>query len=278
MITILQCETFLLRVVTTRRHFHYPKIMTMQRSLTERDSLIETAKQNLRRALIDNNGSTASPKVIESIEKLHKLNPTTHCASSSFLVGTFITLTAPNFPDNVGTDSKGNFQYTLGRLTFDLLYPNNLVCSIKNIYQPVRKMSHSPYQMSYAVNISLLSSDSDGSELHSILFNDGYCSPSSEDGNRLEVKFTECILSPDYSVHQDLTRWNKIFKDQAVTASEKATTHFASHMHINDSICVSIQRPPTGYLDILFLDHTMRVTRGNRNSIVVVERVDDWHD
>ena len=247
----------------------------MQRSLTDREALIETAKQNLKRELLDNNGSTASPKVLESIEKLHKLNPTTHCASSSFLVGTFITLTAPNFPANVGIDSNGNFQYTLGRLTFDLLHPNNLVCSIQNIYQPVRKMSDSPFQMSYAVNISLLSSDADGSELYSILFNDGYCSPSSEDGDRLEVKFTECILSPDYSVQQDLTRWNKIFKVQAATAPGIATTHFASHMHINDSICVSIHRPPTGYLDILFLDHTMRVTRGNRNSLVVVERVDD---
>ena len=46
-----------------------------------------------------------------------------------------------------------------------------------------------------------------------------------------------------------------------------------SSMDINNSINYSIQRPPTGFLDILFLDNTMRITKGNKNSIVVVERV-----
>ena len=152
-----------------------------------------------------------------------------------------------------------------------MLNPNNLACSIRNIFQPVRKMSDSPFQMSYSVNISLLSSDADGLEIHSTLINDGYCSPSSEHGNRLEVKFTECILSPDYSVNQDLARWNR----QAAAVPGHAQ-HITSHLHTNDSICISMSRQPIGYLDILFLDDTMRITRGNRNStIVVVERVVD---
>jgi len=64
-----------------------------------------------------------------------------------------------------------------------------------------------------------------------------------------------------------------MFKVQAATAPGIAIPQFSSHMRINDSICLSTERSPAGYLDILFLDHTMRVTRGNRNSIVVVERV-----
>ena len=267
---ILNCETF--SISAAKRH---QQILNrrMQRSFMSQDSLlIENAKQDLKIALIDNNGSAISPKIQELIEKLYALNPTTLCASSPLLIGTFITLTAPNFPDNLGIDSHGNFQYTLGRLTFNMLNPNNLVCSIRNIFQPVRKMSDSPFQMSYSVNISLLSSDADGSEIHSTLINDGYCSPSSEHGNRLEVKFTECILSPDYSVNQDLARWNRVFKCQAA-AVPGHYQHVTSHLHTNDSICISMPRQPIGYLDILFLDDTMRITRGNRNSIVVVERV-----
>lgn len=272
MISILSCEAFLLSA--TKWHFRILNTR-MQRTFMSQDSLIENAKQHLKIALIDNNGSTSSPEVQKLIEKLHTLNPTTLCASSPLLIGTFITLTAPNFPNNLGVDSHGNFQYTLGRLTFNMLNPNNLMCSITDIYQPVRKMSDSPFQMSYSVNISLLSSDEDGSEIRSILVNDGYCSPSSEHGNRLEVKFTECILSPDYSANQNLARWNKVFKCQAAIAPGMTAQPFKSHLHINDSICISFPSQPTGHLDILFLDDTMRITRGNRNSIVVVERVID---
>ena len=41
---------------------------------------------------------------------------------------------------------------------------------------------------------------------------------------------------------------------------------------LNNVLKYKLEKPAEGYLDILYLDETLRVTRGNRGSVVVVQK------
>lgn len=47
----------------------------------------------------------------------------------------------------------------------------------------------------------------------------------------------------------------------------------AEEVAADGTMTYEMPRAPEGYLDILFLDEDLRVTRGNRGSIVIAERL-----
>jgi len=281
---------------------------------------IASRKATLRSLLNKHEGSTKHPDVLEAVMELSKLNPTSEPAfCSSKLVGDWSTLSAPIFPNRIKDyqhkknheDMKHLHKYTLGRLSFGVFEPKDLVCSIVNMRSPVEQLSssslldqsiHNPVKeptyspqntyMTYPVIIDLIIHTPNGDDLLAFMHNEGYCFPQSD--TRLGVKFTGGSLSPHKSVLADpikLELWKKTFahaytKAQAqkglatklgesliywmlkmTTPSDEDTELRGDH-----SFRYDMQRSPKGYLDVMYLDDELRITMGNKGSIVITER------
>lgn len=55
--------------------------------------------------------------------------------------GTWLTLTKPTFFGNLGENDAGDPMYTLGRMTFDMFSPTNLVCSLQGNFNIIQVVS-----------------------------------------------------------------------------------------------------------------------------------------
>jgi len=58
--------------------------------------------------------------------------------------GDWIMETLPTFPDLLGYNNDGDALYTMGRLTYNMIQPANVVCSVQKITQHVHKLSSDP--------------------------------------------------------------------------------------------------------------------------------------
>lgn len=58
--------------------------------------------------------------------------------------GDWIMETLPTFPDLLGYNNDGDALYTMGRLTYNMIQPGNVVCSVQKITQHVHKLSSDP--------------------------------------------------------------------------------------------------------------------------------------
>ena len=56
------------------------------------------------------------------------------------LEGQWLTLSKPTYNECKGRNEKGEYLYSLGRLSFDMFKPTNLVCSIQAVFNSVRPM------------------------------------------------------------------------------------------------------------------------------------------
>lgn len=58
--------------------------------------------------------------------------------SSPFsLDGTWLTLTKPTYTECKGRNPKGQYIYSLGRLTFDMFRPSGLICSVQGVFNSI---------------------------------------------------------------------------------------------------------------------------------------------
>ena len=58
-------------------------------------------------------------------------------SAPSNMDGTWLTMSKPTYSDSQGHNQAGEYRYTLGRLSFDMFRPTNLVCSIQGVYNCV---------------------------------------------------------------------------------------------------------------------------------------------
>jgi len=58
-------------------------------------------------------------------------------ADGPALEGTWLTLSRPSFPGCIGRNERGEFEYTLGQMSFSMFSPNDLVCSIQGTFNKV---------------------------------------------------------------------------------------------------------------------------------------------
>ena len=124
------------------------------------------------------------------------------------------------------------------------------------------------------------------------LCNFGVCSPQS--ATRLGVKFSGGTLQPNFDLNENsalLATWKQVFEN--AQSKEKSQQSYLSKIAIyiqhalmnyvvgleapvdvgDYSQTYKIERPYNGHLDILYIDEDLRITKGNRGSIVVVERL-----
>lgn len=203
-------------------------------------------------------------------------------------------------------------QYTLGRLSFGIFQPHHLKCTIRSVRNSIIENSEDDESeaaeaardfsaangncktFTYPIQIDLTihtpKGDLPATMCHSAI---AYVMP--EHPDRLGVTFRGGSLAPTYAVSSDpelLALWKEVF-EHAYSKAEKERSFMSSVLQFvfkkvfqlstptdddledNDKHAVSfaMKRSPRGYLDVLYLDEDIRITRGNRGTIIVVERV-----
>lgn len=125
----------------------------------DRQRQIQLAKKVMLRILAQHAGDVTTPlfhKALDDLTSLydpliefdaHQKPPTNRRQSGSFfraetmpapaLEGMWISLQSPLFEGSLGTNAAGDFLYTLSRMTFGMISPGNLVCSIQGTFNPV---------------------------------------------------------------------------------------------------------------------------------------------
>lgn len=222
--------------------------------------------------------------------------------------GNWRSITTPPFPGKLPVDDDGKAKFTLGRMSFGMFKPTKIVCAVEyivNIIEPINdateelvekesKNGETPsWTQNYNMEASIEIETPSGELLPARLMNYGVCFPQSS--TRLGVKFSKGTLQPrfDSSSSENVKHvalWKETF-DEAIAKEADAQSYLGQigtwTMHkLMDAMMgleppadrsdytqmYVMRRPYAGYSDILYLDGDFRVMRGNRGTVVVLER------
>ena len=269
------------------------------------ETKLKAAKSKLKSLLQQHRGSTKNPEVMAAIHELAAMNPTQNAVESPLLLGEFVAHTSPDFPGRIQPEQgqESVVRYTLGRLSFGIFQPHHLVCTIRSVRNSIidcggdqahefQVDGHKTF--TYPIQIDLTIHTPKG-DLPATMCHAALCYVLPEHPNRLGVTFRGGSLTPTYAVRSDPTLmalWEEVF-DHAYAKADDERSFMSSVMQYvfkkvfqlstptdedakrdaTHSVSFDMKRSPRGYLDILYLDEDIRITRGNRGTIIVVERV-----
>lgn len=250
-------------------------------ALKDADPSRTDLKGALREALATYNGDPRHPVVAETIERLTRLNPTpTPARNSNLLEGNWQLISAPIFPG--GTQlADGHYSYTLGRLAFNLFQPKDLPVIIEQVFQPVLPIGEGP-QSTHDIVVNFTIASPPLPPLEGIVRNLGVCQPASD--TTLQVQFTGGVLEP--AAGTDLKQWKEIFEKPDPPAS-RSIKEWLQHQLLKVMFGVvppkelaadtgrvefQLKRSPKGTLSVLYLDEELRITKGQRETVLICER------
>jgi hypothetical protein len=118
--------------------------MDIEKEISLEESLVKR-RDELLRALAISGGDAQAEAFVETIDPLHEVfeeqdvdtRLVTNENSEKTVQGTWLTLTKPTFFGNLGENDSGDPMYTLGRMTFDMFSPTNLVCSLQGNFNSI---------------------------------------------------------------------------------------------------------------------------------------------
>ena len=102
---------------------------------------VRAAKRRLVHELKLSGGSVDTSgfaQCLEFLEAYYRSKNWDGRISSSSYGGTWLTLSKPTYNECKGRNEKGEYLYSLGRMSFDMFKPTNLVCSIQAVFNSVR--------------------------------------------------------------------------------------------------------------------------------------------
>ncbi|MBW4490223.1 MAG: PAP/fibrillin family protein [Trichocoleus desertorum ATA4-8-CV12] len=244
----------------------------------------KTAKQALREALMAYEGNPKHQAVAAAIEHLNRLNPIATLADYEALMdGEWLLISAPNFPDGE-RQPDGTYVYTLGRLAFNLFQPTSLRVVIDRVLQPVVPIDNGQ-QRTHDIIVEFTTQAKDIPPLQGIIHNFGICQVI--DDKTLSVQFTGGALVPKHLDQMEM--WQAVFGNQSKSEKrrfkEKVMSKVANLLlgiippqgmdHQTGKVSFTMQRSPKGRLTLLYLDEELRITRGERGTVLVCERLID---
>ena len=232
------------------------------------------------------------------------------CLDPSKLEGVGISESKPVFPGCLGMNGKGEPMYKLGRLCFDMFRPTQLIVSIQGTFNIIDVVTDEK-AVKYVPN-SLLAGVRHGKSpvrkyniitaftIEPWLPDFGEDSPNKEvlepikgimttygfalsypTQNRFSIWFTGgCIEASG-----DTEQWQKIFdKNHApkrtfaesgklLVASLLMGASASDNMDDKGTITYDLKRPIAGYIDLLYLDASLTILRGNSGTIYVATRL-----
>ena len=244
----------------------------------------EQAKADLKQALAIYSGDTKHPVVVAAIAKLADLNPTPRpVENQELLQGNWLLINAPNFPDRL-EDEEDRYVYTLGRLAFNKFEPVNLRVAIERVTQPVFATGKkNEYTHDIVVEFKII--EQGFPKLKGIIRNLAVCSPVNQD--TVQVKFTGGELMPfEKQDPEQIKQWLNIFgstqRISQILFLDRLKFWFVQTMFgmgkvskINPETgkqSFPIKKSPKGLLNLLYLDEELRITKGNRETVLVCQR------
>jgi len=286
---------------------------------------VEKARDDVLHALAVTKGDVDSDKFKGTVDPLEKyfseldLDTRPQAVGTDSIDGMWLTLSKPNFFGCLGENDNGDPMYTLGRMSFDMFSPTNLVCSLQGNFNPVEIVNGEDrkamldlvpkslreevetgetvlrtYHVVTAFTIEpCLASFPDAPNkdvirpIKGIMTTYGYSLPDPNTPNRHSIWFTGGRIEPN-NESADIISWKKLFtlhppkhsfgekaKLLAVKLLMGATV--PEEMTEDGSMEYTFTRPLGGhgmaYIDVIYLDESMRIVRGHRGTTFVFSRV-----
>lgn len=261
-----------------------------------------------------------------NISRHHQLEAFRTSASrtsvANSIEGMWLTLSKPNWFGKLGQNDNGDPMYTLGRMSFDMFSPTNLVCSLQGNFNHVEIVSGEERKaMLNAVPKKLREEVESGKTvlrtyhivtaftiepsmaeypnapnkdvirpIKGIMTTYGYSLPDPDTPNRHSIWFTGGRIEPNNDA-SDILLWKNFFTLHPPKHSfgEKAKL-LAVKLLMGATIPEEIDpedgsmnyvftRPLGGhgmaYVDVIYLDESLRIVRGQRGTTFVFSRVPD---
>lgn len=88
-------------------------------------------------------------------------------AGADLLEGSWLNISRPNYVECLGQNAENDFMYTLGRMSFDIFQPSNLICSVQSTHNTIRMIGEREELPACVPNslkeeVALLCNSSDG--------------------------------------------------------------------------------------------------------------------
>lgn len=320
--TVMQPELHEVHVVEDDEPETIAEIETRETILP---SQVEIARDSVLHALAVTKGDVDSDTFKSCMDPLEKyyskqeLDARPQVVGSDSIDGMWLTLSKPTFFGCLGENDGGDPMYTLGRMSFDMFSPTNLVCSLQGNFNPVEVVNEEDRKaMLEAVPKGLRDEVESGTTvlrtyhvvtaftvepclaaypnapnknvsrpIKGIMTTFGYSLPDPNTSNRHSIWFTGGRIEPNDDP-SDVSAWKKLFTMHPPkhTFGEKAKllavkllmgATIPEEMAHDGSMNYTFTRPLGGhgmaYVDIIYLDDSMKIVRGHRGTTFVFSRV-----
>eukprot|EP00569_Conticribra_weissflogii_P008515 CAMPEP_0171368190 /NCGR_PEP_ID=MMETSP0879-20121228/6581_1 /TAXON_ID=67004 /ORGANISM="Thalassiosira weissflogii, Strain CCMP1336" /LENGTH=624 /DNA_ID=CAMNT_0011876349 /DNA_START=14 /DNA_END=1888 /DNA_ORIENTATION=- len=234
---------------------------------------IKYIKSDLLSALENDERGTESPffaSALTSLQSLYRaklkmsgMEPGFECPHDSTTAqytknenidGTWVSISCPTYQSCLGTNSDGEKLFSLGRMSFDIYKPSNLICSIQKQYNTISSVGDRhelpPYVPEYLKKqangsgnlkthniiaaFTIEHPDDIGEEtskeqsiikkpLKGILTNYGYTLSDPLISDRKSIWFTGGTIEPADNDSESIEEWKKLFSAHAIETSENPT-------------------------------------------------------
>lgn len=243
------------------------------------------ARERFLKVLAEKDGDWRDEAVTQELELLEAANPTADPAlSEEYLDADWLQVTRPDY--NYGGNAGGT-EYTLGALSFNMYEPSDMKVKVEKTTQLVAPTGDGTREWDISLLIECI--DERYPPFKANITTYGVIKPGSDKegkNNRLEVWFERGELKPAAGTDGDMLRkWLDTVR--AAQRQKKRTLggmlkngmlklmmglQLPQGVAEDGTVSFQMNRPPHGYTDILYIDDKLRVTRGNRGSIVAVTR------
>jgi len=109
-----------------------------------RSFITKTCRSELVDSILAAKGDVKDPRFLKSLEVLSSIYVSRLLNMSSpehviekFLNGSWVSLSRPAYGGCLGENSRGDYMYTLGKMSFKMFKPGNLNCSIQHTLNKV---------------------------------------------------------------------------------------------------------------------------------------------
>lgn len=217
----------------------------------------------------------------QAIARLVELSDSSAPAYAPELPGCWQLVSAPNFPDGQQT-AAGAWQYTLGRLAFNMFQPQTLSVQLTQVWQDIQPLA-AEHHYTHNIVVHFQTVRPGLPTVHGIVRNLGVCQPA--DDTALQVQFTGGVLEP--APETDMSAWQQVFqsvvpasiswRDRLQRLVLKLIFGLGAPQAIDPQTGRAefpMPRSPKGRLNILYLDDTLRIMQSQKEQTwMVCERV-----
>ena len=113
-------------------------------TFSPRAFVTKTCRSELVDSLLAAGGDVTNARFLKALEVLSSIyasswedKPSLQTCIDNFLNGSWVSLSRPAYKDCLGKNDRGDYMYTLGKMSFNMFKPGNLKCSLQHTLNKV---------------------------------------------------------------------------------------------------------------------------------------------